>query len=285
MSNIQIYQICYLPEHLLQVKNPLIPYNNLENLNPELCEYPIFKSGKVYAIQKNLDLWGFVSPKFEMKTGISGQQFIDFIETDPTRADVYFINPTPINESLSPSVLTQGENCHPGIIDLISRNIKKMNLPNELNNLWINLPNLWMDSKTFALCNYFVGNRKFWSEYLTFVDLFLAAVKSNETDYDMMFKAGANYGPNKKLPYFTFVVERLFSLFINITTLRVNHYTYTRDELLQKTKLSPQILDELRALSAMKLAAISGNRPELLEHYIFYRNRFASANAYIFNLE
>jgi hypothetical protein len=279
MSKIQVYQICYLKEQLEKVKLPFVPYNNLENLHPELCEYQSFEPGQTYALQHGLDLWGFVSPKFEAKTNITGQQFIDFIEIDPNRADVYFINPTPINESLSPSVITQGENCHPGLKDLIQRNLNKMHISVDLNKLW-------MDSETFALCNYFVGNKIFWKQYIDFLKFFIDMVKTDSADYDMMFKTAAHYGPNAALPYFTFVVERLFSVFINTNhNIKVEHYRYTRDELLNKTKLPPHILDELRSLSDIKTAAISGGRHELLEHYIFYRNRLAQANPYLFNLE
>jgi len=278
--NIKLFQICYAPEHFTNIKVPFEVWDNSENLTPKLCEFPIFNKVYDYATENNIDYWGVLSPKFEYKAGISGQQFYDWIEREitnsPAKPDVLFINPTPINESLSSSVISQGENCHPGLMNLMQRVLQRMNINLILATLW--------NYDTFALCNYFVGNKVFWTKYLNFANQFIAEASSDPNDYKMMFETGANYGLNSALPYYTFVLERLFSLFLIIYP-EINHYEakYSREQLFKKTKLPLEIVDEIRALSYIKHLGI--NDPELLRHWIFLRNKFAQQNPNIFNVE
>jgi hypothetical protein len=260
-----------------KVKKPFVPYDNLKNENPKLCEFPIFNEGFKLAQKEQLDYWGFLSPKFSEKSGLTEQKFYDWIT--PGSTNVYIVNPCPLNECLFPSVIVQGNNCHPGLTDLIQRVMNRMNIP-------INVDQILMDSTSFALCNYFVGDNIFWPVYLKFVNNFINEVKNNPNDSKLMFDTGAHYGPNGSLPYYTFVIERLLSIFLNISSgIKYQIYQYSKEELLNKTKLPEEIMDEIRALSAIKLAAISGKHFELLEHWILLRNNFAKRYPNIFNLE
>jgi hypothetical protein len=121
---------------------------------------------------------------------------------------------------------------------------------------------------------------------LDFVNKFISEASNNPEDYKMMFETGANYGHNGALPYYTFVVERLFSLFLILNpNILVHQYTYTRQELIDKTKLPTPIIDELRALFYIKQRGLQYQDEKLMEHWIFLRNRFANQYPNIFNVE
>jgi hypothetical protein len=263
------------------VGNQVESWDNTENLRPELREFPIFESAFNSDITKDLDYWGLVSPKFEKKSNLSCQKFIDWVvETQKTiTADVYFINPVPIVESLFPGVIQHGETCHPGLLGILQRNIATASQ--------IDLATLYMDCNTFAMCNYFIANRKFWDKYILFVHDFLLSVEAHPNDYDLMYAKSANYGPNKALPYYTFAVERLFSIFINLykNEIKFAHYPYSRQDLLVKTSLAEPIIDELRCLSDIKQIAVSAGYPNMMQHWAFLRNRLAQQNQYLFLME
>jgi hypothetical protein len=282
--NTKLFSICYLPEHFSSVGTRFEPWDNIENLNADLREFPIFERAFNSDLTKNLDFWGLVSPKFEKKAGITGSHFLSWIDATQliNPCDVYFINPVPIVEAIFPGTIQHGENCHPGLLGLLQRHIPV--------DLQIDLFTLYMDCNTFSLCNYFVGNRKFWAKYITFVNEFLTFVSHNSEDEEIVYRKSANYGPNKSLPYYTFAIERLFSVFLNLELrkkdgIRATHYPYTREALLTKTGLPEAIVDELIALSDIKQISISAGYRGMLKHWAFYRNRFCQQNPYIFLME
>ena len=277
--NLKLYKICHETSQFSNLGLGFEAWDNLDNLAPDLREFPVFEKAYRSPLTKTLDYWGLVSPKFEQKTNITGEQFTNWIEKvhaiDPK--DVYFINPVPIVEAIFPGTVQHGNNCHPGLLDLLQRNITDAN--------HINLSTLYMDINTFSMCNYFVGNRKFWDKYIDFVKRFIWHL--NTEDYDMVYNTGANYGPNKSLPYYTFAVERLFSIFLNIygSEIKFANYRYDRAALLDKTKLPEVIVDELIALSDIKAVALTGRNPHMLQHWAFYRNRLCQQNQYLFHIE
>lgn len=279
--NIKLFGICYKPEHFSAIESKYDAWDNLENPTPELCEYPIFNRAYTSVLTKDLDYWGLVSPKFESKSALTGNQFLDWVtvqvQNDPK--DVYFLNPVPIVEAIFPGTIQHGENCHPGLLGLLQRHIPYGEK--------LNLANLYMDCNTFSMCNYFVGNRKFWENYTSFVNGFLKSVESNPADKQMMYATGANYGRDKSIPYFTFVVERLFSIFLNMYGPNITHahYIYDRDALLKKTQLPEVIVDELRALTDIKQVALSGGHFGMMQHWVFLRNKLTQANQYLFHME
>ena len=281
--NIKLFSVCYKEEHFSEVGPPFEPWDNLENNNPKLREFPIFEAVFNSPQIKNVDYWGVLSPKFEKKAYISGTQFLDWINTSYQKKphDVYFINPAPIVEAIFPSVNQHGDNCHPGLMDLIKRNIK------ELQN--INLLTMHMDVNTFAMCNYFIGNKKFWNKYISFVNTFLSSVHQNPNDYNMLFNKSANYGPDTSLPYYTFAIERLFSIFLNIQLhkkeITFTHFHYTPQLIKDKTSLPNDIVEELIILSDIKQVAISGGYIQMMKHWAFLRNKFVQQNPYLFYLE
>jgi hypothetical protein len=280
----KLYKICYEPEHFSAVGARFDYWDNSTNPQPELREYPIFERAYNSKLTKDLDYWGLVSPKFEKKSNLSGGQFLDWVETSQKTnlCDVYFVNPVPIVESIFPGTIQHGENCHPGLLGLLQRNISEA--------ADIDLGSLYMDCNTFAMCNYFVGNKKFWDKYINFVQNFLDSVSRNPEDEEIMYRKSANYGPNKSLPYYTFAVERLFSIFLNmekrmqsgVTSAR---YTYSREELITKTGLPEPIIDELRALTDIKQMAISAGYAGMMQHWAFFRNKFTQQNQYLFLME
>ena len=278
--NNKLFQICYKPEHFLTVGDQVESWNNTENLKPALREFPIFEQAYNSDITKDLDYFGLVSPKFEQKTNLSCQKFLDWVTiTQQTElCDVYFLNPVPIVESLFPGVVQHGETCHPGLQSILQRNISAVS--------HIDLSSLYSDCNTFSLCNYFIGNRKFWSAYIKFVNNFLRSVEANPNDAELIYVKSANYGPNKALPYYTFAVERLFTIFLHTNKeLTFTHYPYSRHDLIAKTGLAEPVIDELIILSDLKKIAISGDHINLLKHWAFFRNKMAQQNQYLFLME
>ncbi|VVC05043.1 Uncharacterised protein [uncultured archaeon] len=272
---VKLFTVCYTQEQFEKAENP---WDNLKNVHPELREFPVFEEAYRSDKTKDLKYWGLLSPKFPSKAFMSVKAFQEWIEKSPSR-DVYFVNPVPIVEAIFPGVIQHGENCHSGMKDLLQRNISTK----------VDFSTLYSDCNTFAMCNYFVGNRKFWDAYIKFVQEFSTSVEKNPQDKRMMYEESASYGPNKSLPYYTFAVERLFTIFLQLEAPRLGitfaHYTYSFDELVKKTSLPTEIIEELVALSDIKQIAISAKYYGMMRHWAFFRNRLAKQNPYLFLME
>jgi hypothetical protein len=278
--NLKLFKICYMQDQIDSIDPSFTVWNNIENLNEQLREFPVFEQAHESLKNTDVDLWGLVSPKFEQKTNISGHQFISWIQKTHSLnpCNVYFINPVPIVESLFTSTIHHGENCHNGMEGILQRNLSLFN---------VSLNSMYMDCNTFSLCNYFVGDKYFWDKYINFVHSFLISINNNKSDYDLMYNTSAQYGPNTHLPFYTFVIERLFSIFLNINkeTIKVSHYQYNKQALINKTGLPEPIIDELQALKDMKQIAISAGYFNMMHHWAFFRNRMAVQHPYLFLME
>jgi hypothetical protein len=249
--NLKIYQIYYKPEQLSTLDSNAIPLDNTENLNPGLREYPIFKKGMDQAIKDGATHFGFLSPKFEDKARCSVKKFQDFCEgAFNAGADVVFLNPKFVLEAVSTNVFTQGEVWHPGICDLTNTILFRMYKTSNANKL--DVRNFLMNKHVYAFCNYFVGSVKFWKGYTHFVDHFLAEVDKDEKIRSLMYEVSAGYNFDKAIPFYSFVVERLFSayLFLYSTTLKISSMPVELE--MVKHKMDARTHSEVIALSYLK---------------------------------
>lgn len=281
VKDITLYQICYSPEQVQNCPDGTTPWDNTLNAKPDLREFPVFEMEYVRRALARPDnsYWGFISPKFQSKAGISPKQFIDWVNANPG-VDVYFINPCPIQEVLWPNVIEQGEYWHPGLKEMIYKGLNKAHVFSS--DLIDDIP-LRMGQYTFAFCNYFIGNMKFWDSYISFVQKFIRACENDPQLNHMLYVGNANYNRDRSLPYYPFVVERLFSTFLtiynHITTL---NYRYTYEDL--KHKMTQVQFAEMTEISKVKLAAVSSNF-SLWSSWEFFRYQFNLRNPELFHKE
>jgi len=275
---ITLFEICHTDEQMSREKPEGIElWDNRAAAHPEHREYPVFAEcwHNVATNTSDLSYWGFISPKFSTKAGITPQEFKAFVERNESFADVCFINPKPINEAIFPNVIFHGELYHKGLSKLMLDTLVLMGY--ELS------PTHIMDRSTFTFCNYFCGNRKFWSKYITFVTNFLDYAKLNPEYEKLLFETSADYSGDKNIPYYTFVVERLFSVFLLLhpQIVAVN-YEYSTQQLVSKLSLPPEVVLEIKALSVLKTAICN---EEILTIYSHYRNKLTTQHKYLFHME
>jgi len=89
----KIYQIFYNEETKKTHDAGFLPLDNTENQRPDWREYwPI----RNYLLNELLDedaLYGFFSPKFKAKTGLSSEECFYFIKSQPWDIDVVSFSP------------------------------------------------------------------------------------------------------------------------------------------------------------------------------------------------
>ena len=273
--NMEIFQVFYKQDQDSKLDPSFIPYNNLDNPRPELCEWHAIEH--IYQQQKetDLDYWGVVSWKFGQKTGITGDTFIDFVKKNPGY-DVYIINPAIINEAVFTNGWEQGNLYHPNLSQIANTFLKKIGHE-------VDVTASLIDRNSTAYSNYFVASRDFWDQYTDFINkIFEIAVHDKEFDYQVFAAGLSNYSMNKTLPNFAFLVERLLSTYIELNNIKSLGFTYTSNTAQEKYK---SCFDTVKALSDLKMAITTHQSDELYAIWDHFRRDFLQKNPGILNLE
>lgn len=206
---ITIYQNFVKAEHAAFLDAAFVPHDGTKNPFPHYYETywisRLFEEG----LYRQHDYCGLVSAKFNQKTRLAGSEFVEFILKNPGY-DVYFVNPYPQLAYFFFNVWEHGEEHHPGLTDLTKRLLESAGYPPLLEDPGRN------DHNTLLYCNYWVASKKFWQEYMTFLGPLFRLVQEDERrrEFSPYLGLTSYKGTQKDTPYFPFIFERLFSLFL-----------------------------------------------------------------------
>lgn len=216
----KIYQCYYDDSQLGDLSPQFIPYNNSGDGYSDFREYVLWQ--RLHRKHPN-DYWGIVSWRWPEKTRLDAQEFVNWIENNPGY-DMYYFDPS-LETITHKNLWLQGDQWHPGMIDFCNRLLKKLNVDKTIDQIEYK-------AHHFACSSFFVGNSKFWNDYLSFVN---EVITYSLFDQDMkryLLDTASVYN-GKAIPFFSFVIERLFSLYYylnedkcNFLKFPVNHNCY-----------------------------------------------------------
>lgn len=242
------------------ISNLAIPYDVSQNNENDTREYECFK--KINALRTDdAKPWGMLSWKFEFKTSIKLENFIQFAEKNIENGfDCVFINPMIGNEAIFKNVWEQGTIAHKGM-DKICEFLKSK-LPGVVNS--------YDNPSYFVFCNYFIAKPNFWHKYFHFIDQILEDLdneKMKGTEIGKIWEGVAHYQRDPNVTMRPFVIERLFSSFllINKNKLKFINYSYPYDKYIEKFGLKNGSL--VYKLSSLKNRAIKNNDSNLLNKW------------------
>lgn len=153
---------------------------------------------------------GLFSPKFQLKTHISGEEFIDFVKNNPG-GDVYFINPFPQIKYWSYNVWMQGEIAHPGLKEATKQLLKAINI-----NIDIDCTPRQGSAK-LAYSNFWVASPNFWEHYVGNVLKPIYEFLINNPNHKITHKLMTITKHTKNTTLLPFIIERLFSTYLSFT--------------------------------------------------------------------
>jgi len=200
-----------------------IPWEIKGGFNDSAREYELFKSISASLHPEDQEPWGMVSKKFSNKAFISIEEFLGFAEKKIQDGfDCVFINPMIANEALHLNVWSQGVQCgHNGLDKII--NFLELKLCKSITSP--------MDKSIFAFCNYFIATPQFWTKYFSFVDGILDSLDRevlNRTEIGLIFSGSGSYHRDLNVSMRPFVIERLFSTFIQLNNIQVAAFKYQK---------------------------------------------------------
>lgn len=199
MDNIFIYQIFYDDASRNSLAPQFRPLDNTKGPSDWFEFYPIMEYLEKTKLQEN-SWYGFLSPKFQQKTGLSASEVINIISRYSTNANVAIFSPAWDQLAYFKNQFEQGEFAHPGLLEISQKFINETPLK-------IDLTKLVTYSSTAVFSNFIIAKPEYWTQWLKIAQQFYKYSLKNqlgETSYlDSKNKRGAMK---------VFIQERLSSL-------------------------------------------------------------------------
>ena len=259
-SSLRIFQI-YYEAWQRDLLDPKFAAIDNSDLNSEMAEFLVLDRLSKSDYVKGAKLWGALSWRFTERTGMTSEDWVKAIEENRGK-DVYYCDPSPLNEALFHNLWLQGETAHPQFFALCQEFFKAAGLP--LEELTTILP-----PEQFATSNYFVGTPQFWELYLPWITQILATAnkKLPPKVRDLLHTKMAD-GPHKGLTYVPFILERLFPIFMKSVGKKLSY------QKIALPALDNQLNVHLRLLREVKNLAHSTKSPWMAAVWVNYRNLY-----------
>lgn len=264
---IHAFQIFYNEATRASLDPAFEPLDNSANERPDWYEYwPIRR----YLLANALDesaWYGFFSPLFHQKTGLSGEQVLDFAQQEAGDAEVITFSPHPCHGAVFYNVFEQGANCFPGFLDVALLFLREFD-PN------LRLEALVNDSTNTVYCNYFLAKPRFWRAWFGMFDRAFTLAETPGTPLAEALNRPVSYvkidGDTKPAQMKIMVLERLVSLMLAWGDFRIRNYEPFA------IPVSPPFQDhlaELQALDRLKIAYRTAGDQAALQQFVQRRDK------------
>jgi hypothetical protein len=202
MHCVHIYQILnhYTPRQELDPGFDVL--DNSANERPDWYEYwPIRK----FLLNEPLDentFYGFLSPKFQLKTNLSSAQAHAFIEASDPETEVVLFSPSIHNSAFFLNVFEHGNSEHPGLLGVANRFFARLGYHQPLENLV-------SDSRNTVHSNYFIAKPRFWRAWLKITEQMFAIAETAEDPLGNELRAPTEYRGSRNVQMKIFLMERI----------------------------------------------------------------------------
>jgi len=261
----KIYQIYYSDETKESNDNGFLPLDNLSNERPDWREYwPIRK----YLLENALDentFYGFFSPKFKDKTGLSSDQVYEFLEKHKD-ASVCTFSPFFDQSAIFINVFEQSNAVHPETINFYKDLFRILDLE-------INISTMCMHSLSTVYCNYFVAKPAFWRVWFAHCELIFNMAEIGESKLSLDLNAAVPHDYSQA-PLKVFVIERIVSLLLSLNDWGVKSYPINNNSYALKDFINRE--DELLILDSLKIAHHLSGEKSYLKLFLERRKSFFS---------
>ena len=208
---VHLYQVAYSEATRAALEPGYLLLDNLDNPRPDWFEYwPLrrFLLGHTGVVLDETAFYGFFSPKFGHKTGLTHAQVQDFVRQHAPAVDVVLFSPQPDMGAFFLNVFEQGEAFDPGLIAAYEQLLAHIGRPQQL-------AGQVMDSRQTVFSNYFVARPAFWRAWLELNEAMFAVCEGPDTPLRTQLCYPTNYpGPGGHAERKVFLMERTASLLL-----------------------------------------------------------------------
>lgn len=211
MDRFHIHQIYYDDASRSQLDPGFIP---LDNSNSPHSDWYEFWAIRKYLLTHELQeghWYGFLSPKFASKTGLTSQQVFNFLShADSQGADVGLALCYYREIAFYWNCFEQGDRIHPGLVDTTIEWLKESGFSSDIRQIVNHTGN-------FTYCNFIFGKKKYWTAWLKLAEtLFAVAEGKSSTLKDQLNSRTRHAGKLQSVPMKVFIQERIPSILLSI---------------------------------------------------------------------
>jgi hypothetical protein len=176
--------------------------DNSTNERPDWYEYwPIRK----FLLNEFLDenaFYGFLSPKFKLKTNLNAAEVREFIQESEPATDVVLFSPSIHKSAFYLNVFEHGNAEHPGLLRVANAFFKRIGH-------LMSLEDLVSDSRNTVHSNYFVAKPRFWRAWLEVTEQMFAIAEQPDDPLGVELRAATKYRGRREVQMKIFLMERV----------------------------------------------------------------------------
>lgn len=263
------YQICYSPSTFEAIEDGFIPLDNLANQRPDWREFWAIRNYLKNNYLSDDCFYGFFSPRFNEKTGLSHRLIVNFINENYTDQDVISFSPFHDFIGLFKNVFEQGDFFHPSLMGLCqlfsNEHLSRVDLEGSV-----------MHSENSIFCNYFIANKRFWNVWSKIGEILFEISESGVGEISSKLNGNTSYG-DKELPMKIFVQERIAAMCL-LAEPSLKVLSYDPFKLGSSTTPLGRFYRESLMCNALKIAYAKTGNASYLDEFKELRNRvFRSA--------
>ena len=254
------------PMHIYQILNHYTARQELDpgfevldnsaNERPDWYEYwPIRRYLLSTALDENA-FYGFLSPKFGLKTNLSAAAAREFILAAGAHTEVILFSPSIHNSAYYLNVFEHGDAEHPGLKDLARQLLERLGLPSRLEELV-------SDSRNTVHSNYFIAKPRFWKAWLAINERMFSIAESPEDPLGQALRTPTSYRGGTHVQMKIFVMERLATWLL---TTDPSFTTQVRDPFAARSRIYK--LPVAIACDALKIAYATQGRSQYKDVFL-----------------
>jgi hypothetical protein len=202
MRSVHTYQILnhYTPRHELDPGFGVL--DNSANPRPDWYEYwPIRNFLRSQPLDEDA-FYGFLSPKFKLKTNLSAADVHAFVQGSDPATDVVLFSPSIHNSALFLNVFEHGNAEHPGLLQVANDFFARIHHPQPLEDLI-------SDSRNTVHSNYFIAKPRFWRAWLGITEQLFEIAETADDPLGIRLRAPTQYRGSRNVHMKIFLMERV----------------------------------------------------------------------------
>ena len=215
MGKTSIYQIFYDRETRNNLDAGFIPLDNTKNERPDWFEFWVIRN---YLLRNELEenrWYGFLSPNFLKKTGVTSKDVYDLLIEVDSLCDVLLISYGWDQIAYFLNCFEQGEFWHPGLVHSSESFFQASGID-------LDIKNYVGSTQNTVFSNFVFGKRNYWEKWLSLANSLFRYFESGNVSSSKQTSALTVYGSAENLaPMKAFIQERLSSVLVATEKFRV----------------------------------------------------------------
>jgi hypothetical protein len=176
--------------------------DNSSNERPDWFEYWPMRQ---FLLKEPLDeaaFYGFLSPKFKLKTNLSAAAAHAFINLETDATDVVLLSQSIHPAAFYLNTFKYGDGLHPGLLRVATQFFNRVGSPT-------NLDDLVTCSQNEVYSNYMIAKPRFWRAWLNVTEQLFAIAESPTDPLGAELRQVTRYRGRREVPMKIFIMERI----------------------------------------------------------------------------